>query len=467
MVSYYDLRTKLVQFVKSRPLLYCLALRVRPLLKLPSFAIRVALVPAWTAPFLPALKKGHVLTAPARPGGSSLQIVMLVISEVWQDPRVEREARALAAVGYKVKILYPDFFSEPLNLPPLNWGPGITFRPLPGYYHSFVHQFPYLFGREFLDAACEEGPFAFHAHDLCTSLIALAAARNKNAHCVCDFHEWYSENVTWNPRKNAYGPHPWLKKVIYKLAELVVMHRASAIVTVCDSIANDLNSGAYLVRRKIEVIRNIPPITLAEPAVRHDLHKEIGASDGSFIVLWQGGVGPTRLLEPIVEAFEHIPRGVLVIRGPAIERFRADYLELARARGAEGRVFCLPPVPSAEVVAAAGSASAGVWSLPKLCKNFYYALPNKMFEYLAAGLPILGADFPEVRRIVQRYEVGLCFDPYDPKSIAKQVNRMIDDPELVKRFRANVPAALTDMRADREWERLVELYRRLEAGQAA
>jgi starch synthase len=102
-----------------------------------------------------------------------------------------------------------------------------------------------------------------------------------------------------------------------------------------------------------------------------------------------------------------------------------------------------------------------VWSLPNLCKNFYYALPNKIFEYLVAGLPIVGADFPEVRRIVNRYEVGLCFDPYDPKSIARQINRMVENPDLIRKFRQNATAALIDMHADREWQQLADLYKRL------
>lgn len=464
MMSYYSLRTKLVRFVKARPLLYRFAVRTRPLRAFLSYLIRGMLSVAWILRFLPALGEGRSPTPLTGSGGLSPQIIMLVISEVWCDPRVEREARTLAADGFRVKVVYPDFFSAGADAREMNWGEGVEFHPLPDYYHSFIHRFPYLFGTDFLKALANERPFAFHAHDLTTALIGLSAAKTANAHCVCDFHEWYSENVSWSAGRNCYVPHPWVKKLIYKLAELVVMHRASAIVTVCDSIANDLNSERYFSRRKIEVIRNIPPVRRGDSAVCHDLRAEIGVGDDTFIVLWQGGVGPTRLIEPIVEAFEHITRGVLVIRGPAIERFGLDYLALARARGAEGRVFCLPPVPSAEVVPAAVGAGAGVWSLPNLCKNFYYALPNKIFEYLAAGLPILGADFPEVRRIVRRYEVGLCFDPDDPKSIAGQINRMIENPDLVKSFRANVPTALADMQADREWDKLVRLYRDLAAG---
>jgi glycosyltransferase involved in cell wall biosynthesis len=418
-------------------------------------------------PFLLTLAKGRQLEPTGCADRAPLLVVMLVISEVWRDPRVEREARSLAAAGFRVKIVYPDFFSAVLGLGPLDWGEGIEFRPLPGHLWHFIGSFPYLLGGEFLKAVEGERPFAFHAHDLSTALIALAAARTAGAHCVCDFHEWYSENVTWSARHGRYLPHPWLKKLVYRLGELLVMQRASAVVTVCDSIADELRSGRYGTRRKVHVIRNIPPLSQsAAPAGRPTVRDEIGAAATSFVVLWQGGVGPTRLIEPIIEAFELIPRGILVIRGPAIEEFGSGYLELARAHGCGSRVFCLPPVPSRDVVAAAAGADAGIWSLPNLCKNFYYALPNKVFEYLAAGLPVLAADYPEVQRLVRRYEIGLSFDPYDPASIAAQVNRMIDEPGLVARLRANTPAALADMQADREWNKLVRVYHDLAAGVA-
>lgn len=461
MVSYYALRARLVQFAKARPTIYRIALTARPLLRLVSYPVKLALGLAWIPRLLIAWMNRSAPRMEPQSTGLPPQIVMLVISEVWRDPRVEREARALAANGFRVKVIYPDFFSTEFSTPSMNWGPSIEFRALPGYFHNFIYSFPYLLGSEFLNALRDERPFAYHAHDLTTALIGLVAASSSNAHIVCDFHEWYSENVSWDIRRNCHIPHPWIKKFVYRIAELMVMHRASAVVTVCDSIANDMSSGRYLTRRKIEVIRNIPSIKPPETWSPQNWRSDIGIRDSQFVVLWQGGVGPSRLLEPIIEAFGSIPDAMLVIRGPAIERFGPDYLQLARAHGAADRVFCLPPVPSAEVVDAAATANAGVWSLPNLCKNFYYALPNKIFEYLAAGLPILGADFPEVRRIVKRYKVGLCFDPYDAKSIAHQINRMVDSPDLVRQFRANAAAALVDMRADREWERLADLYKRL------
>ena len=178
-------------------------------------------------------------------------------------------------------------------------------------------------------------------------------------------------------------------------------------------------------------------------------------------MLYQGGTGPTRLIEPIIEALTLATEATLVIRGPGIEVYRKDYERLASALKLDGRVICLPSVPSEEVITAAVGANAGIWTLPDLCKNFRYALPNKLFEYLAAGLPILVADYPEARRLVEHYQVGLTFDPYSPASIAAQINQLIDQPELYRHFAQNTRLALDDMQAEQEWQKLVVLYQNL------
>jgi glycosyltransferase involved in cell wall biosynthesis len=400
---------------------------------------------------------------PSPPG----EIVMLAVSEVFRDPRIEREARALAAAGFQIKILYPEYWSTALRPVALDWGPGISFVALPEYFGAYVYGFPYLLGFNLLRRAMRERPFAFHAHDLRTSIVALAAARMTNAHCVCDFHEWYSENVTWSEREGRYAPHPRHIRWIFALGERVVLRRASAVVTVCESIADALRaqSGG---RRDVTVVRNVPDLgSRNATSSTAPLRSQLSLKANTFVVLYQGGTGPIRLLEPVIEAVRLVPGVVLVIRGPGIEHSAAAYRTLAQSLGIEDRVFCLEPVPSAEVVDAARDADVGLYTVENLCKNFYYALPNKLFEYLAAGLPVLTANYPEAARIVERYRVGLTFDPYSPPSIAAAINTLARNPALKASMKANARTALEDMGADTEWDRLVSLYDDLRANSAS
>lgn len=387
------------------------------------------------------------------------EIVMLVVSDLRIDPRVEREARALAMAGFPVKVVFPDISLPRIADQPLNWGAGVTFRPLPLETSAYVMDCPWLFGNRLFRAACQERPLAFHCHDLTTTLIGLAAARRVGVRCVCDFHEWFSENVSWNSRAMQWRPHHPARRRYYRTIERLALLKADGVVTVCDSIARELEwMGRH--RTKVRVVRNIPELGAVPTRSYAPIKQELRIAAERFLLLYQGGTGPTRLLEPVIEALALVPDVIFVIRGPSLDLFGGAYRALAEKCGVDDRLILLPPVPSRDVVAAARGADAGLYTVNNLCKNFYYALPNKIFEYMAAGVPILTADFPEAAGLVAAHDIGLCFDPYDPASIAAQIRRLVAEPELAAAMRRRIPQALSTISAGREWHKLVELYDR-------
>jgi glycosyltransferase involved in cell wall biosynthesis len=395
---------------------------------------------------------------PARIDGAPPLVVMIVISDVRNDPRVQREALALARAGYEVKILFPESYEPRIADSPIDWGPGISFRALDEARQNYIFVYPWIFDNEFVKKICEEKPFAIHCHDLTTCLVGLAAAAKLGCYCVCDFHEWYSENVSWDGVKNAWAPHPLLKRRIYQALERLVTRRADLVITVCDSIAHDISKELAPRGRRIHVVRNIPHIEAVDPANAPDLKKELGLGDDKFLLLWSGGIGPSRLIEPIIEAVARVPECYFAIRTPYWGAFGKPYEDLAASLGIADRIIRLPPVASIDVVKAAVGADAGIWSLPNISRNFYYALGNKVFEYLAAGLPILVANFPEPSRLVREHQVGEIFDPYDPASIAAAIERLRVDPDRRAELASNVQRALIAIDADKEWQRLVALY---------
>jgi glycosyltransferase involved in cell wall biosynthesis len=395
--------------------------------------------------------------------GRNRTVVMLAIADLRFDPRIEREARALAAAGYKVTIIFPRF--DGWKEAKVDWGKGVTFDPIATHAGTFAFEFPGYYSELFYHEAVRYRPFAFHAHDLHTAYIGIAAAKKTGAHLVCDFHEWISENVTYNVETRAYEPHSKEQKEVYRWLESAALEQASAIVTVCDSIA-DAMAEEFEARRRPVVIRNIPALNATPTRTYAPLKQQLGIPEDRFVLLWQGGTGPSRMIEPIVEALAFAPKCTFVIRGPSLETYGEGYRSIARASGFEDRLILQPPVPSRDVVAAARGADAGVWTLPNLCRNFSFALPNKIFEYIASGLPLLVADYPEARRMVETHTVGYTFDPYDPRSIAAAINRLIEDPAGRARFAANTQLALQAMQADREWQRLVEVYDALRSGKS-
>jgi glycosyltransferase involved in cell wall biosynthesis len=390
---------------------------------------------------------------------SGRTIVMVVVADMRVDPRVQREARALAAGGYRVHVIWTDpQLASGGPQPEIDWGENISFEALPRDAGRFSSQFPGFLGRRLLKAALAHRPFAFHGHDLNTALVVLTAARRTGAHSVCDFHEWYSENVTFAPLSGVYKPHSPAQKAVYRWLERLSFRHGSALVTVCDSIADEMARDLGDGRLGVTVVRNIPDRSREPSRAYPPLKQQYGIPDSQFALLWQGGVGPSRMIEPVVEALAHAPGCTLVIRGPEIETYGPGYAAIAARIGASDRLILAPAVPSRDVVAAGRGADAGVWTLPNLCKNFTYALPNKIFEYLASGLPVVVAHYPEAKRLVETHEVGLDFDPYDPRSIAAAINRLSEDKSLRDRLAANTGTALARLDADAEWRKLVTLY---------
>jgi len=387
---------------------------------------------------------------------SGREIVMLVVSDLRVDPRVEREARALASAGYTVSVICPEP-SEGIGATfNLDWGQGVSIKYVHWAGATFMSEKPGYCADLLYSEAVQMKPFAFHAHDLSTAYAALAAAKVRGAHLIVDFHEWFSENVHWDNTKSKWVPYPqdW-KRELQKL-EARCLKEASATITVCDSIADAMVD--ELGGRRPQIIRNIPNLKAVPTKEYPPIKQQLGLPESSFVVLWQGGTGPTRMIEPIIESLAFTPRCVFVVRGPSLDLFGENYRALARRLGVEQRLFLAEPVPSGDVVAAARGADAGIWTLPALCRNFTYALPNKIFEYLAADLPVLVAHYPEASRLVVENGVGLIFDPYDPRSIADSINRLIQDQSLRERFRANARLALERLDASREWQKVVSIY---------
>lgn len=384
-------------------------------------------------------------------------IVMLVVSALRIDPRVEREARALAEGGYRVHVIAPDISHPPLKEEPIDWGDRVSFEILDSSAADFCMADPYLHGEMMLAAAVRYRPLVFHCHDLSTCLIGLAAARYCGSKVVCDFHEWFSENVSWSIPQEQWVPHPQSKKDLFLAAESLVMRQSDEVITVCESIAKELDAKFPWRRRNVSVIRNIPNLSLTPTQDYPSIKEQIGVDDDAFVVVYQGGIGPTRMIEPIIQALEFSMDTILVVRGPSLDLFGETYKKTAVERGVGNRLLLLPPVPSRDVVIAAKGADAGIYTVANLCKNFYYALPNKIFEYVGAELPVLAANYPEVESLVSRYEIGLTFDPVSPLSIAEVFEKM-KDGEVRGAFRRNVIAYKEELIATKEMDKLVSLY---------
>jgi glycogen synthase len=303
-------------------------------------------------------------------------------------------------------------------------------------YRQRVHA---RFRRNALALALSEPADVFVAHDLDTLEVAERARRRRGGGLVYDSHELFVERSV-QPALTALGRRRWRR------VERRLIRRADRVTTVCPPIADEL-ARRYGVPRPA-VVLNAPPFEGAEGP--SPLLRELTGVEGpTRIAIYVGGIQYSRPLDVIVEAAEHLEDCVLVVIGPVVGSAAASLRALAAERGLEGRVLVLPPVPQADVVALASGADVGIVPLAPVCLNHVYALPNKLFQYLMAGLPVAASPMAELTRVVEEHDVGAIFAANEPRAIAATINAILADPARAAEMRANARAAARELC----WER--------------
>jgi glycosyltransferase involved in cell wall biosynthesis len=239
-----------------------------------------------------------------------------------------------------------------------------------------------------------------------------------------------------------------------------MVHRCAGIITVSPPIAEELR--ALYRAREVTVVRNVPVYQTVPRSQR--LREHLGLGPEVRLALYQGNIQPDRGLDRLVRAARFLaPDIVLVLMGKAIEPTRSQLEELIASEDVAGRVKLLPAVPYDELLDWTASADLGLTIFPPdYSLSIRYTLPNKLFEYLMAGLPVLSSQLDAIAEVLQAYEVGRVAPSLDPRDLAAAINALFADPVALERMRHNaLRAARQEFHWEKEQQRLVDLYRRI------
>jgi glycosyltransferase involved in cell wall biosynthesis len=374
-----------------------------------------------------------------------VKAAVLLHKTVVHDGRVLREAGALADAGHDVVVVH---------LPAGDEGEiAGGFRLRSAVPPTWTRRLPRTLWRmvalgSIARGARAERPDVIHANDIATLIPGYLAARLSGARLVYDTHE-YAVGVPY--RKAVWA---WLAATIERL----LIRRCDAVITVSDGIAERLHARYRLADRPV-VVRNVPDLPPPERGVAPDLREEMGVGRAP-LVLHQGAVADGRGGANLVRAVARMDSAHLLFLG-ADGAFADGLRELGSGVGLDGRLHFHPPVALAGLLSYTAQADVGVSLLEDTCENHRLALPNKLFEYLAAGLPVVVSDLPELSRLVGERGVGWTTDPGDPADIARALELALedrDDPALHERVRA----AAAELNWPHERSRLTGLYERLQ-----
>lgn len=410
-------------------------------------------------------------------------VCMLVTNPASQDPRVCREAKALTDAGYRVTVIAVQITESDgsedkvdgyaiLRIP----HPRLMLRRLkefsPALYGALRKAYrcltrggkseadaggtseesfrPYQvsgIGRlrsdcltiidalwinlQLAKSAWREQATIYHAHDLDTLLAGWIVARLRRRPLIYDFHELYTEQFQDGVKSNLW-------KYVYGCLERHLAGRADLRLTVCNSLGEWL-SRQYGVPGSVTV-KNVPEF-------RAFLRGKPSGGQREKVILYHGLYFRNRGLEQLIESARFLREGRIVLRGYG--DWEPYLRNLVGRWRLEDRVEFAAPVPMSELVKAAMQADIGVAPFLPVCLNTRYCLPNKLFEYMMAGLAVVGSDLPEMRKVIVGCDVGIVCRPNDPQDLANVLNEMLSNEARLESMKQN---ALRMARTVFNWE---------------
>lgn len=374
-------------------------------------------------------------------------VALLVLNPFTNDSRVLKEAQSLKRAGYEPFVVA----LHESDLPERETVHGIDVQRVRLLSRGWpkvlpVQLFKYVewLWRAFLLA---RKAAIVHCNDLPT-LPAGAVARMlslKRTRVVYDAHEFEINDVANEPR--------W-KIRVKSLMERFWIRHADATMTVSESIAEEYVRMYGIA--KPALVLNCPP--LAPPPKADIFRSTLGIAKDAIIFLYQGGLAPGRGIEPIIDAFKRMPddKRVVVFMG-----YGPLAGSIAHAAAASPNIYYHPAVSPDDLPSYTASADVGLCLIENLCLSYFYCLPNKLFEYIMASLPVVVSDLPELRRMVTDHAIGWIV-PDDQENAINNAIQHIDRQAL-----ASCEQAMRRCREQYHWgeqeNKLLQVYEKLNA----
>lgn len=366
-------------------------------------------------------------------------VIISVVSDLVTDQRVHRTALALHSKGLKVTLVGRQM-RKSLPMPSRPYETvrfKLGFETGPLFYAFYnIRLFFFLFFRK---------SDVLLANDLDTLLPNFIISKLKGSELFYDSHEYFTEVPELVNRPRIQG--------FWRSIEKFIFPKLKNVFTVNDSIAS-IYKAMYNV--DVKVVRNLPfRTTLKSSPVSR---AQLGLPTDKKIFLFQGaGINVDRGAEEAIEAISGVDNAVLLFigGGDVID----DLKKNVQVFNIQHKVFFLPKQPMEVLYQYTSLADFGLTLDKDSNLNYRYSLPNKLFDYIQAGLPVLASDLPEVRKIIEQYDIGKITPSHSIDDLRKAMKSMVLEEKQLALWKENLKFAAAELCWENEEKKLSEIFK--------
>lgn len=355
------------------------------------------------------------------------RVIVSVTNNLVTDQRVERVCQSLHKWGFDVLLV----------------GRAWPRIPMPPRDYS-CKRLKHLFNRKFLFYAEYNIRLFFFllshkadillANDLDTLPANFFISKIKRSKLIFDSHEYFPETPEVYQRR--FVRNSWL------FIEKMMIGGCDQYYTVSGKLA-DIYQQKYNIR--FNVIRNLP-VTMPE----------IINNSNSRIIIYQGSINVGRGLELMLQTMLLLPDAILVVAGdgPELKKLK----EIANSLNVLERVQFTGTLLPDRLRELTRKAAVGISIEDAVGQSYFVALPNKLFDYIQAGVPVLTSDLPEMADIIKNYQVGMVLEERTPEGLASVLQLMLNDEVKRNFWKENIASARQELCWEKEEIKLKELF---------
>lgn len=361
------------------------------------------------------------------------KVFIAFLGNALHDSRITNFKDSLEADGYDVKVISFDWTTP--NFETILGD--ITVYKLKKSKFSFV--FYFSFAVRLWKSLKSSNADIYIAEDFFPLAFTTIIGKRKNAKVVYNSRELYP--FLGGLRKKKFTQ--WLIKKIEKK----YIEKVDLVLTTGEMDSKFLED--YYGIGNTLVIRNIPLLQLPDKEI--DLRKMLNISEEQKILLYQGVMIEGRGIIKIISLMNELPNIEFVLLGDGA--LRKEFERTASKFNIHNRVHFLGTIPQRELLNYTAAADIGLALIENISVSYYHALPNKLFEYIMAGIPVLSSNLPQMEKIVNDYQVGIIVDEKDDINILNGLKKLSADKELISHFKDNCRKASLELNWDKEYSR--------------